>query len=65
MRACLVREVDPGLTVTVKNLDNGRSVTCVTARSSSEQVADVILHTDSFTRLADPTEAPIAVELSL
>jgi len=64
VRACLVREVNPGLTVNVKNLDNGRSVTCVTARASTEQIADVILHTDSFTQLADPTEAPIAVELT-
>jgi hypothetical protein len=62
--SCYVQGVDPGLTVTVRNMDNARSVACVTALPPSPQVADVVLHTDAFTRLADPTEAPIMVELT-
>ena len=64
VRTCLVRGLPSGLSVTVENLDNGRTITCVTSVAPGAQTADVVLHTDTFTLLADPTEAPITVELT-
>lgn len=61
---CLLREIGSGVTVTVRNLDNGRTVSCITGQAPESQVADLVLHTDAFLRLADPTEAPIAVEVT-
>ena len=63
-RACLVKDLDSGLSVTVTNLDNGRSITCVTSIAPFSQTADIVLHTDAFSLLADLTEAPITVELT-
>ncbi|MEP1123104.1 MAG: hypothetical protein ABJH68_04340 [Ilumatobacter sp.] len=63
-RTCLVQGLESGLTVTVKNLDNGRAVACVTEVAPFSQTADIVLHTDAFSRLADVTEAPITVELT-
>jgi hypothetical protein len=56
--------VRAGVTVTVKNLDNARTVSCRTTPGPEGQAVDVVLHTDSFLDLADPTEAPIIVELT-
>lgn len=64
VRSCLVSGLAGGLSVSIRNLDNGRSITCVTRAAPSAQVADVVLHTDTFSLLADPTEAPITVELT-
>jgi len=64
VRSCLVRGLTGGLSVSIKNLDNGRSITCVTRTAPFNQVADVVLHTETFSILADPTEAPITVELT-
>lgn len=64
VQTCLVRDIGAGVNVTVKNLDNGRTVTCFTGQPPESQVADIVLHTDAFLRLADPTEAPIAVEVT-
>jgi len=62
-RTCLVKDVDSGLTVTVTNLDNGRSITCVTSFAPDTQTADIVLKTSTFSLLADLTEAPIPVEV--
>ncbi len=64
VRSCLVRDLRSGLSVTITNLDNGRSITCVTAIGPVNQVADVVMHTDTFSQLADLTDAPIPVELA-
>jgi len=64
VRSCLVSGLAGGLSVSIKNLDNGRSITCVTRAAPATQVAGVVLHTDTFSLLADPTEAPITVELT-
>ncbi|MFK7919119.1 MAG: hypothetical protein AB8G14_13670 [Ilumatobacter sp.] len=64
VRSCLVRELRSGLSVTVTNLDNGRSITCVTSVAPFNQTADLVLHTDTFSLLADLTEAPISVEVT-
>ena len=64
-RSCLVAGFPSGRTVTVRNLDNGREVTCVTSIAPADQIDDVVLHTRSFEELADLTEAPIPVEITL
>jgi hypothetical protein len=64
VRSCLVNGLTGGLSVSIKNLDNGRSITCVTRTPPALQVADVVLHADTFALLADPTEAPITIELT-
>lgn len=61
--SCLVVDLAAGIAVTVKNLDNGRSVNCVTGTAPSNQEAGIVLHTDAFSLLADLTEAPIPVEV--
>jgi len=63
LRSCLVRGLTTGLTVSIRNLDNGRSITCVTRTAPFTQVEGVVMHTDTFTLLADVTEAPITVEV--
>lgn len=63
VRSCLVKELRSGLSVTVTNLDNGRSITCVTSIAPFTQTADLVMHTDTFSLLADLTEAPITIEL--
>lgn len=64
IRSCLVRELRSGLSVTITNLDNGRSITCVTSIAPFSQNDDIVLHTDTFSLLADLTEAPISVEVT-
>lgn len=60
---CLVTDFDSGIDITVTNLDNGRSVICTTAPAPDNQVADLVVRTDTFSMLADLTEAPIPVEV--
>lgn len=62
-RSCLIRGVESGRTVRVTNLDNGRSITCVTVIAPATQRNDLVMHTESFEQLADLTDAPIAVEV--
>ncbi|MFN3255515.1 MAG: hypothetical protein ACE37B_07450 [Ilumatobacter sp.] len=62
-RSCIVRGISSNRTVTVRNLDNGRSITCVTIVAPASQVEDMIMHTEAFEQLADLTEAPIPVEV--
>lgn len=64
IRSCLVRELRSGLTVTITNLDNSRSITCVTSIAPFTQNDDIVLHPDTFSLLADLTEAPISVEVT-
>lgn len=63
-RTCLVQDLQSGLTVTITNLDNGRSVTCVTALAPANQIDEVVMHTRTFQQIADLTEAPIKVEVT-
>jgi hypothetical protein len=62
-RSCMLRGLESGRTITVTNLDNGRSITCVTLLAPATQRDDIVLHTSSFEQLADLTEAPIPVEV--
>ena len=62
-RSCLVLGVESGRTVRVTNLDNGRSITCVTSTPPRTQRDELLMHTEAFEQLADLTDAPITVEV--
>ncbi len=62
---CMVAGIPHGSTITVVNLDNGLSTTCVTVLAPSGATADLVLHTNVFSELADLTDAPIPVEIRL
>ena len=61
---CLTPDIETGTLVTVVNLNNGHSVTCVATRSYSTDDTGLIMHTDTFSQIADLTDAPIPVEIS-
>ena len=61
---CLTADIRTGATVTVTNLDNGHSVTCIATRVYSATDIGLIMHTDTFSQIADLTDAPIPVEIS-
>jgi hypothetical protein len=62
---CLIPGIAIGSQITVVNLDNNRSTTCVTLLAPSGSNADLVLHTSTFAELADLTDAPIPVEIRL
>lgn len=62
-RTCLVKDLESGLSVTVTNVNNSRSVSCVTSSAPESQTAGIVLHTDAFSLIAPLTDAPITVEL--
>lgn len=64
-RACIVPFVPTGTQLIIVNLDNNRSTTCVAVYSPASEVDEVVLHTDTFLKLADLTDAPIPVEFRL
>ena len=59
---CYARNATPGMFVTVTNLDNNRSTTCINTLVFDSPFADVIMHPDRFAAIADPTDAPVIVE---
>ena len=62
--SCLSNEVDAGITVRVRNLDNGRTLECVTAPAAGDQTVGILLAREAFMSLADLTEAPVPVEVA-
>lgn len=60
---CRIPGLLNGRTVTIVNLDTGRSITCVTAVAPGELADQIILSTALFAELADLTDAPIPVEI--
>jgi hypothetical protein len=65
VRTCLAKNIEPDQIVTVINLDNLRSTTCLTLLAPPTQQADLVLHTNNFVELADLTDAPISVQVRL
>jgi hypothetical protein len=62
---CLSNALPSGVTVTVTNLDNGRTVDCRVQLAPSSSTGDLVtLHPDAFLRIAVPTDAPAHVEIS-
>lgn len=62
--ACIVPAAPNGGTITLTNLDNGRSVQCRAVAVAGNQIADAVLHPDAFAVIADITDAPVPVEIS-
>lgn len=59
---CFARGAQLGMFVTIINLDNSRSTTCIAAFALDENAPDVVMHPDRFAAIGDPTDAPITVE---
>jgi hypothetical protein len=53
-----------GVTATLVNLDNSRSVKCEVVPFPNAPPDLVVLHADAFSLIADITEAPVPVEIS-
>lgn len=51
-------------TITVTNLDNSRSVQCIASIGGPEPDEDVILAPDTFSEIADLTDAPVPVNIT-
>ncbi len=61
---CLVADIATGTRITVMNLDNGHTVTCIATRVYSAADDGLVLFTDTFAQIADLTDAPIPVEIT-
>jgi hypothetical protein len=59
---CFARGAELGMFVTIINLDNSRSTTCIAALVLDENAADIVMHPNRFAAIGDPTDAPITVE---
>ena len=59
---CHAAGAEPGRFVTVTNLDNSRSTTCIAAVDAEPGWPAVMMHPTTFAIISDPTEAPIPVE---
>lgn len=59
---CHARGAPVGLFVTVVNLDNNRSTTCIAVLEALPGYVEVVLHPDRFAAIGDPTDAPVPVE---
>ncbi len=60
---CIVPGVTTGTKVTIVNVDNGRSTTCVATYGDPRSDGRLVMHTNGFLELADLTDAPIPVEI--
>jgi hypothetical protein len=61
---CLYNGVDVGSRVTVVNVDNNRSMTCVTAlRPLNQPQQELVMSANAFASIGDPSTAPIDVEI--
>ncbi len=59
---CVAPGIQTGVELTIVNVDNGRSTTCV-ATYGDPRSTGLVLHTNGFLELADLTDAPIPVEI--
>jgi hypothetical protein len=51
-------------TITVTNLDNSRSVQCVSSVGGAPPEETVVLATETFAQIADLTDAPVPVQIT-
>ncbi len=61
--ACMMPGMASGQQVTVVNLDNNRSVTCTAILAPASAADQLVMASELFAELADPTDAPIPVEI--
>jgi len=59
---CFARDAPIGMFVSIINLDNSRSTTCIAAFTLDDNSPDVVMHPDRFAAIGDPTDAPLTVE---
>jgi len=59
---CFARGAEIGRYVTITNIENNRSVSCIVTLLDRAGFQEVELHPIAFSRIADPTDAPIRVE---
>jgi hypothetical protein len=64
INTCQVIGVPFGTAVTVTNLDNSRTVQCISSVGGVEPPDDVVMHADAFLQIADLTDAPIPVDIN-
>jgi hypothetical protein len=57
-------EVPFNATITVTNLDNSRSVQCVSSIGGGKPETTVVLATATFAQIADLTDAPVPVQIT-
>lgn len=62
-RKCLAIGINSGRTITVINVENKRTTTCVVTFAPATQRESLVLQTDQFLELADLSDAPIPVEI--
>jgi hypothetical protein len=60
---CIVAGMTSGSLITVVNLDNNRSTSCMTILAPGYSPDDLVMNTTSFAGIADLTDAPISVEI--
>jgi hypothetical protein len=61
---CFYNGVEVGSRITVVNVDNDRSMTCTTAlRPMDQPQTELVMSADAFASIADPSEAPIVVQI--
>ena len=60
---CIVSGPTSGSEITVVNLDNNRSVTCIVALAPGTVPGELVMNTSAFATIADLTDAPISVEI--
>jgi hypothetical protein len=60
---CVFPGLGSGATVTIVNLDNGRTAKCTAVLGPSGADEVLVMHTELFATLADLTDAPIPVEI--
>ena len=58
------REVPFNATITVTNLDNSRSVQCVSSIGGAQPETTIVLATATFAQIADLTDAPVPVQIT-
>jgi|GEM_PF-3769458 hypothetical protein len=64
LNPCATELVPAGQTVTVTNLDNGRSAECFVVGSNGvPRGTDIVIQTEVFESLGDVVQAPVPVEL--
>ena len=57
-------EVPFNATLTVTNLDNSRSVQCVSSIGGAPPETTIVLATATFAQIADLTDAPVPVQIT-
>jgi hypothetical protein len=57
-------EVPFNATITVTNLDNSRSVQCVSSIGGAQPETTIVLATATFAQIADLTDAPVPVQIT-